>query len=103
MMRNASDLTKQEVLNLIRDCFADLSETYGQGYQPQSVEIDLELAEQRVMAHDHVARLAPQVETRSFDLTCPPLGPAISGPTQAPTAWYFGKTGEESKRIELRH
>jgi hypothetical protein len=65
MMRNANDLTKQEVLNLIRDCFAGLSETYGQGYQPQSTDIDFELAEQRAMADEHMSALIPQVETRS--------------------------------------
>ena len=67
MMRNANDLTKQEVLNLIRDCFAGLSETYGQAYQPQSTEIDFELAEQQAMADEHMSALIPQVETRSFD------------------------------------
>lgn len=59
MMRNANDLTKQEVLNLIRDCFAGLSETYGQPYQPQSTEIDFELAEQQAMADEHMVHTVP--------------------------------------------
>ncbi len=67
MMRNANDLTKQEVLNLIRDCFAGLTETYGKGYQPQSAEIDFELAEQQAMADEHISALKPQVDTLSFD------------------------------------
>lgn len=67
MMRNANDLTKQEVLNLIRDCFAGLSENYGQAYQLQSTEIDFELAEQQAMADEHMSALVPQVEIRSFD------------------------------------
>ena len=69
MMRNANDLSKQEVLNLIRDCFSDLSEEYGQGYQPRTAEIDFELAEQASLADDHMAVLLPQIETRTFTLS----------------------------------
>lgn len=67
MMRNANELSKQEVLNLIRDCFAVLTESYGQGYLPRTNNVDFELAEQRVIAEDHVATLMPQVETRTFN------------------------------------
>lgn len=67
MMRNANELSKQEVLNLIRDCFAVLTESNGQGYLPRTSDLDWELAEQRVMAEDHASGLMPQVETRIFN------------------------------------
>lgn len=67
MMRIANDLTKQELLNLTRDCYSTLELERGQGYVPRYSDYDLELIEQRVLAQDHSAALRLQVEKLQFD------------------------------------
>ena len=67
MMRNAENLTKSDVRNLIRDCFAGLAEDRDRGFEPVSTEPDLEVLDQEGMASDQIRSLSNQLSAGQFE------------------------------------
>jgi integrase len=67
MMRAADNLTKSEVRNLIRDCFAGLSEDRDRGFEPVSPEPDLEVLDQEGMASEQICSLSNQLSAGQFE------------------------------------
>lgn len=62
----ATDLTRQEIVDLIRTCFAELATQVDDGFAPTSSFPDLERERQRALATDHLERLTEQLETGAF-------------------------------------
>jgi hypothetical protein len=67
MMRAADNLTKSEVRNLIRDCFAALEADKDRGLDPISNEPDFEALDQAGMASDHFISLRHQLHDGKYE------------------------------------
>lgn len=62
----AADLSRQEIVDLIRTCFADLATRVDDGFAPTTPFPDLERERQRALATDHLEQLTEQLETGAF-------------------------------------
>ncbi|WP_109798584.1 DUF6538 domain-containing protein [Novosphingobium meiothermophilum] len=67
MMRNANNLSKNDIRNLIRDCFAELEKDRDRGFEPVTSEPDFEVLDQESMAKDHLRTLKHQLSAGAFE------------------------------------
>lgn len=67
MMRNANNLSKNDIRNLIRDCFAELGKDRDGGFEPVTSEPDFEVLDQESMAKDHLRNLKYQLSAGTFE------------------------------------
>jgi integrase len=69
MLRNADQLSRAEVANLIRDCFTNLAGEFDRPFTPHTSSPCMEREELRAMINEHLALLLEELEGRQFSST----------------------------------
>lgn len=68
-MTRTTELSRQEITDLIRACFADLAAEVDDGFSPITYTPDLERERQEALATEHIHDLSDQLETGAFQST----------------------------------
>lgn len=66
MLRNAEDLSKGEIRQMIRDCYTGLEKEADRPYQPQTTTLAEELFEQREMSQEFIGNAEGQIAAKEF-------------------------------------
>ena len=65
-MLEKSEVTREQVQSLIRQCFADRKQQADQGYSPLTCLPNLEIQEQSGLAQDHIMDLQSSIAVRAY-------------------------------------